>query len=190
MVPRLSDKETCFLLPWQLVQWMTSGCVRACARERVLLLYNDETKRKQEKWTRKVRNKTDGTRLFPHSENTFQKHSEWRKVLRVLNSYKWITPHLWELEYQKLNIILYFWIIRWFIRWFLHSYLLKNFFCNMIYNRVRWFSHLLFLKLEWLNCEWLLEWLSFYWPLDWQELTGNNWNLMGHRWEWWEVNGT
>ena len=37
-------------------------------------------------WTGKVKNKTDGARIIPHSENTFRKHSEWRKVLHLLKA--------------------------------------------------------------------------------------------------------
>ena len=50
-------------------------------------------KKKTIKRTIKVKNKTGGARLIPYSENTFHKHSKWRKVLLLLNpsrSFHWV----------------------------------------------------------------------------------------------------
>ena len=60
---------------------MIVACVRPCLCPWIQW----GNKKKTIKWTRKVKTKTVGTRLIPHSENTFQKHSERRKVLRFLN---------------------------------------------------------------------------------------------------------
>ena len=90
MVPKVGylDKATT-VLSFSRVSAMNDACVRPWVRA-VVREYNDATKRKQEKWTRKLKNKTDSARLIPHSEKK-KKKKEKKKEKKTFRKHFPIT---------------------------------------------------------------------------------------------------